>query len=469
MSESSATLEDVVTAINRVDERIKNRGGKDRWDKFSAISTFLSSVVIALLGLYFTHSYQSAEAKRAELQQERQNQLRELDAIVKFMPYLTGEDELAKKTAITSIRALAGVRVAALMAELHPSIGSAAALEAISGSPQITAEERTVLQNATRIVQDALPSQEILFATNRDFSNDVFIESRGDLCFGAAKVTLPFSHRAGEIERPNWLQLELSNDPEKHVTLQKVLSMQQDAFMEAVQDRLSKIETKELLIFVHGYNMTFEDATLRTAQIAYDLKFPIVPLLFSWPSAGRVSAYMSDAESATWAQTDFTRLIQTLVEKSGAEGIHIVATSLGARLVSQSLAALNQSDRTTPINNIILLSADIDGEMFRRDLAPRLEKNVEHVTVYASRADKSLMASKSIHGTPRLGDASENVIVARGFDTVVVKSEDLLGANYFAGESNVLSDVIAILQGVSPSQRMLNQVSTPDGPYWELE
>ena len=30
--------------------------GKDRWDKFSALSTFVSSVLIAAIGLWFTTS-----------------------------------------------------------------------------------------------------------------------------------------------------------------------------------------------------------------------------------------------------------------------------------------------------------------------------------------------------------------------------------------------------------------------------
>jgi esterase/lipase superfamily enzyme len=37
---------------------------------------------------------------------------------------------------------------------------------------------------------------------------------------------------------------------------------------------------------VHGYNVSFDDAALRTAQLAYDLTFDCPAAFFSWPSKG---------------------------------------------------------------------------------------------------------------------------------------------------------------------------------------
>ena len=43
------------------------------------------------------------------------------------------------------------------------------------------------------------------------------------------------------------------------------------------------------VVFVHGFNVNFEDAVYRTAQITYDLQFDGAPFLFSWPTSGNIS------------------------------------------------------------------------------------------------------------------------------------------------------------------------------------
>ena len=50
----------------------------------------------------------------------------------------------------------------------------------------------------------------------------------------------------------------------------------------------------QALLFIHGYNVTFEDALHRTAQLAYDLKFPRPALCYIWPSKGATVLYTQD-------------------------------------------------------------------------------------------------------------------------------------------------------------------------------
>ena len=56
--------------------------------------------------------------------------------------------------------------------------------------------------------------------------------------------------------------------------------------MDAAQKRLdaASVFPKQVFVFVHGFNVSFENALRRTAQIAYDLNFDGAPFLFSWPS-----------------------------------------------------------------------------------------------------------------------------------------------------------------------------------------
>jgi tetratricopeptide (TPR) repeat protein len=49
------------------------------------------------------------------------------------------------------------------------------------------------------------------------------------------------------------------------------------------QIEVAKNYPNQALIFVHGYNMSFDNAARRAAQIAYDINFDGATFLFSWP------------------------------------------------------------------------------------------------------------------------------------------------------------------------------------------
>jgi hypothetical protein len=42
-------------------EKISKSKGKDNWDKLATLSTFLSTIVIGVIGIYFTYAYKSQE------------------------------------------------------------------------------------------------------------------------------------------------------------------------------------------------------------------------------------------------------------------------------------------------------------------------------------------------------------------------------------------------------------------------
>ena len=43
---------------------------------------------------------------------------------------------------------------------------------------------------------------------------------------------------------------------------------------------VSRSPRKDAFVFIHGFNVAFEDAVMRTAQIAYDLGFDGAPILY---------------------------------------------------------------------------------------------------------------------------------------------------------------------------------------------
>jgi uncharacterized protein len=122
--------------------------GKDRWDKFSALSTFVSSVLIAAIGLWFTTSYTRQQGKKDEDAKAQQNQISKVQVIAQLMPFLTGSEQ-NKQYALVAISALGDTSLAARIASLTPTQGSATALRSISESGA-TEEDRKIATEALR-------------------------------------------------------------------------------------------------------------------------------------------------------------------------------------------------------------------------------------------------------------------------------------------------------------------------------
>ena len=466
-----SALQEIIALLKKPKEQPK----KDNWDRFAALSTFISTVIVALIGLYFTQSYNRAEANRRELQETRQNQINELDVVAKFMPYLTGQDETAKVTAITTIRALAGVQLATVMAELHPSAGTAAALEAIAQSPRTTTDERILAATTANKIYDTLTGIAVLFATDRQPAQGdktVRFDARraNELAFGRGTITVPRDHRVGSIERPTMLRLEFTADPSRHVVLQDVALLEGRAsFDEELEKRLEMSQNKDVLVFVHGFNVDFESAMLRTGQLSYDLALGVPAILFSWPSQRSTTAYLADQDSASFAGPHLASFLSDLAKVPHLGNVNLIAHGLGARVAIEALRSMQREDAARPVaKNLILVSPDVDRGLFAATVT-NIRKNVERITVYASRNDAVLKTATSIAGSPRVGDGSAGIFVSPSVDTIDVSSRDSGVLGY--GLESPLRDIFAILRTDSPpsARPNLRSATTGGGQYWIYE
>jgi esterase/lipase superfamily enzyme len=281
--------------------------------------------------------------------------------------------------------------------------------------------------------------------------------ARGALELGACTVSIPRDHRMGELESPSILRFEVRYDPEKHVTLLSVDPQPADEFYRAMQAGVARSSSKSAFVFVHGYNVTFDDAVRRTAQIAHDLGFDGVPIAYSWPSQGKLPAYTIDENNVEWTVPHLEQFLVDVAERSGAEHVHLVAHSMGNRALTSALRLLaykNPSQR--PLFNEVLLTApDIDADVFRRDIVPTITKTARRVTLYASSNDEALALSKQVHGYPRAGDTGLNLVVVPGIDTIDVSAVDtsLLGHAYYASNDTVLADIFDLLHAATPPDK----------------
>jgi esterase/lipase superfamily enzyme len=317
---------------------------------------------------------------------------------------------------------------------------------------------------------------DLFFATDRAPSIDngqYFSSERGELSFGITQVGIPAGHQMGRKELPSLLKFEWSADDRKHIKVRDVTGLSEENFYWRLTRAVAESPGGKLMIFVHGYNVDFAQASRDVAQFASDLKFAGPVVLFSWPSKGTLTGYTVDATNTEWAQADFLRLLNGLLDAVAAQNIYVIGHSMGNRIVARGLTTL-AGDRLPAdlivFREIVMIAPDIDADVFRLDLAPRLARTNIHATIYASSNDRALMASKAFHGYARAGDAGAGLLVVDGVETVDASnvSANLLGHSYFAADRRIMEDIFSLLQtGQRANERFaLEPVDSDAGRHW---
>jgi esterase/lipase superfamily enzyme len=292
----------------------------------------------------------------------------------------------------------------------------------------------------------------------------------GPMSYGRIDVSIPLHHTIGVVERPKWYKLEFSEDPKKHVMLLKLETLDKGVFFSEIKTRATAQDAgNEALIFIHGYNVAFPDAIQRTAQIAFDLDFHGVPIAFSWPSQAALEGYTIDQDNATWSVPHLSQFLIDLQETTDLESIHIIAHSMGTRILTQALAKAHDDGFRLKLNNIILAAPDIDADVFKEQILPKMQGIAKKTTMYSSSSDTALKVSQKIHGNDRLGLGGENLRLLDGMDTINATNIDtsLLGHGYYGSHKVVVRDILnLVIRHLDPPQRDL--VKGPLGA-WEFE
>jgi esterase/lipase superfamily enzyme len=295
----------------------------------------------------------------------------------------------------------------------------------------------------------------------------------GALSYGSCEVSIPETHVLAEVERPTIWRLEFHPDPEKHIVLQKVESEAKESFFRDVSGLVASSPGKEAFVFVHGYNVSFEDAAIRTAQLAYDFGFKGAPIFYSWPSRGSLFGYADDEQSVQQTAGNLKQFLEDVSATSGATVIHLIAHSMGNRAMLAALSQLAADPQFKDFgkfNTIVFAAPDVDRDVFMQ-LAAQIHRPQNKVTLYVSEHDQALAASHLLfHKEPRAGEAGSDTIVMAGVDTVDVSklSMDALGHSYFGDNRNVVEDLLKFLKGQLAPRPGLSKVPLGSLAYWQL-
>jgi esterase/lipase superfamily enzyme len=197
----------------------------------------------------------------------------------------------------------------------------------------------------------------------------------------------------------------LPPDPAKEFTTVAVKRLPPQATAGRAWLRRNLPKDGKVLVFVHGFNNRYGDAVYRFAQIVHDSNADAAPILFTWPSAGKLFDYNYDRESTIYSRDGLETVLRLLAEDKQVSEVTVLAHSMGTWLTMESLRQMAIRDgRVAPkIKSVILASPDIDVDVFGRqfrDLGNRHPK----FTVFVSRDDRALAVSRFVAGNVnRLG------------------------------------------------------------------
>jgi esterase/lipase superfamily enzyme len=178
---------------------------------------------------------------------------------------------------------------------------------------------------------------------------------------------------------------------------------------------------RDVLVYVHGFNQTFEQATLDAARLADSIKFRGETILFTWPSKGALLDYIYDRESAMWSRDALESMLVELIQHPAVNNIHVVAHSMGTMLSVEALRQLHArmgESAALKLGAIVLAAPDIDIDVFSSSVR-RVGGMAQRITVLTAANDRALgIVNKLAGGIARVGTAEKQQLEALGLRVI---------------------------------------------------
>ncbi|WP_245448634.1 alpha/beta fold hydrolase [Phyllobacterium sophorae] len=279
-----------------------------------------------------------------------------------------------------------------------------------------------------------------------------------------------------------------------------------------VARRLATADRKEVVVFIHGYGNSFDDAARATGEICRSLQNQFACIVLTWPaggSGGFFFGYNIDRESSEFAVADFKKAIRIIAEAKGVERLHLLAHSRGTDVLAsvvQQLAIEAYVSRSSlwqryKIANAVFFAPDIDldvasSKLFAWVSDPDLAfgsksspsrfppQGAMHLTVYSSPSDKALRASTLLFGSAlRLGQLAVGRLpkdrsqaaskwagsqMGRLVDFVEFSGGGFIGHSYFLSDPAVKADLVALIRDRVKAGDPRRQLVEIKRPFWRI-
>lgn len=300
---------------------------------------------------------------------------------------------------------------------------------------------------------------DVFVATNRMMKSGEFgcldqnfsAKADGSLKFGICKINVPKNHINGEIN----FSTDSQAFPDDYFKIISSQNLSEEDLIKSLKQ--SKYPA---LIFVHGFNVKYQEAVLRTSGIAYDLKYQGPIIAFSWPAGAKDGlldgallnkTYTNNLISARNSVELFKDFLLKL--QSNNIEINLIVHSMGHQLVIPALVEISEKkSKNFLIDHLILNAADFEIDEFKR-FSKNIQQVAKNITLYCSGNDKAMIVSRMVNDSKRLGACG----FIDGFDVInvgpVTDEAFGLGHGYYSSRE-ILTDVFQALIGIPPEKRL---------------
>lgn len=261
------------------------------------------------------------------------------------------------------------------------------------------------------------------------------------------------------------------------------------SFQQIVAGRLSAANQKDVLLYIHGFNQSFDKAVLGLNDVWHLSGRHGVPIAYTWPSGdGNLLGYFTDRESGEYTVYHLKETLRILASIPEVENIHIIAHSRGTDITTTALRELviehraaGKSPRASlKIENLILAAPDLDyGVVTQRLIAEKFGPAFGQITIYMNESDSALGIAQSLMQGVRFGKLTadrQSEREAQIFNNVTNVSfvnvkgvSGWIGHGYFSQHPGALSDIITLIKtGSRPGadERPLTHI---EGNFWSLD
>jgi esterase/lipase superfamily enzyme len=320
----------------------------------------------------------------------------------------------------------------------------------------------------------------VYFSTNRRVKsgvpfavNSITYEPSEEATLGRVLVSVPIIHKLGQTEVPgtSFFGFKETPDAGKHFMVQSISKMTREQFVAAMAN-----PADSLMLFVHGYNVSFTDAAFKSAQIAFDVHYQGRVLMYSWPSKGGMFDYDYDRESALVSSDALFDLLKLVKNEAKVSKIIVVAHSLGSEVLIGALQQAFLSGTKLGISELVFAASDVSANLYKLR-GKQIVEAADKVTLYASSTDLALLASlKKSQTDTRMGYVLKSgPTIVKGVETIDVSAvgQDMFGLNHstFSTSRAVIDDIGRIIvSGDHPPEKRIPSLelmpNKTNATYW---
>jgi len=189
------------------------------------------------------------------------------------------------------------------------------------------------------------------------------------------------------------------------------LKASSEMFRQNLVRQLDLTPRKEVFLYIHGYNNSFDDAAFGMAELWHFLGRIGVPMIYTWPAGyPGLFGYTYDRESSEFTIYHLREVLSLMSSFPEVEKIHLIAHSRGTDVAVAALRELTIEARAAgvdpkkrfKIHNLVLAAPDLDVDVaVQRMGGDWLAESVHRWTIYTSKADKAIGYASTLFASPR--------------------------------------------------------------------